>query len=75
LAALAGFMLVQGFYQQSKQYTTIPYSRFQTLLDEDKIDQVWIEQNTIEGTLKQPDKDEALRRFCAITSANSRSSL
>jgi hypothetical protein len=52
LAALAGFMLVQGIYQQSKQYTTIPYSRFQTLLDEDKIDEVWIEQNTIQGTLK-----------------------
>ena len=62
LAALAGFMLVQGFYQQSKQYTTIPYSRFQTLLDEDKVDQVWIEQNTIEGTLKQPDKD-GLKQF------------
>ncbi len=62
LAALAGFMLVQGFYQQSKQYTTIPYSRFQTLLDQDKIDQVWIEQNTIQGTLKQPEKD-GLKQF------------
>jgi cell division protease FtsH len=62
VVALAGFMLVQGFYQQSKQYTTIPYSRFQTLLDQDKIDQVWIEQNTIEGTLKQPEKD-GLKQF------------
>jgi cell division protease FtsH len=62
VAALAGFMLVQGFYQQSKQYTTIPYSRFQTLLDQDKIDQVWIEQNTIEGTLKQPEND-GLKQF------------
>lgn len=62
VAALAGFMLIQGFYQQSKQYTTIPYSRFQTLLDQDKIDQVWIAQNTIEGTLKQPEKD-GLKQF------------
>jgi cell division protease FtsH len=62
VAALAGFMLVQSFYQQSKQYTTIPYSRFQTLLDQDNIDQVWIEQNTIEGTLKQPEKD-GLKQF------------
>jgi cell division protease FtsH len=62
VVALAGFMLVQGFYQQSKQYTTIPYSRFQTLLDQDKIDQVWIAQNTIEGTLKQPEKD-GLKQF------------
>jgi len=62
VAALAGFMLIQGLYQQSKQYTTIPYSRFQTLLDQDKIDQVWIAQNTIEGTLKQPEKD-GLKQF------------
>ena len=62
VVALAGFMLVQGFYQQSKQYTTIPYSRFQTLLNEDKIDQVSIEQNTIEGTLKQSEKD-GLKQF------------
>ena len=62
VAALAGFMLIQGFYQQSKQYTTIPYSQFQTLLDQDKIDQVWIQQNTIEGTLKQPEKD-GLKQF------------
>jgi cell division protease FtsH len=62
LAALAGFMLVQGFYQSSKQYTTIPYSQFQTLLDQDKIDQVWIEQNTIQGTLKKPEKD-GLKQF------------
>jgi cell division protease FtsH len=62
VVAFAGFMLVQGFYQQSKQYTTIPYSRFQTLLNEDKIDQVSIEQNTIEGTLKQSEKD-GLKQF------------
>ena len=27
VAALAGFALIQGFYQSSKQYTTVPYSR------------------------------------------------
>src|ERR1700756_335293 len=62
VVALAGFMLVQGFYQQSKQYTTIPYSRFEQLLDQDKIDQVWIEQNTIQGTLRKPEKDD-LKQF------------
>jgi cell division protease FtsH len=62
VAALVGFMLVQGFYQQSKQYTTIPYSQFQMLLDQDKIDKVWIEQNTIRGTLKEPEKD-GLKQF------------
>ncbi|MGB6286434.1 MAG: ATP-dependent zinc metalloprotease FtsH [Xanthobacteraceae bacterium] len=62
VAALVAFMLVQGFYQQSKQYTTIPYSQFQMLLDQDKIDKVWIEQNTIRGTLKEPEKD-GLKQF------------
>ena len=60
--ALLGFTLAQSFYQASKQYTTIPYSQFQTLLDQDKIDQVWIEQNTIQGTLKEPEKD-GLKQF------------
>ena len=55
VAALAGFTLLQAFYQASKQYTTIPYSQFETLLDQDKIDKVWIEQNTIKGTLKTPE--------------------
>jgi cell division protease FtsH len=62
VAALIGFSLLQSYYQQSKQYTTIPYSQFQTLLDQGKIDQVWIEQNTIEGTLKAPEKD-GLKQF------------
>ncbi len=62
LAALAGFMLIQAYYQASKQYTTIPYSRFEQLLDEDKIDKVWIAQNSIEGVLKQKEKD-GLKRF------------
>ena len=60
--ALLGVTLAQSFYQASKQYTTIPYSQFQTLLDQDKIDQVWIEQNTIQGTLKEPEKD-GLKQF------------
>jgi cell division protease FtsH len=57
VATFLGFSLLQGFYQASKQYTTIAYSQFQTLLDQDKIDKVWIEQNTIQGTLKKPEKD------------------
>ncbi|MGA7788014.1 MAG: ATP-dependent zinc metalloprotease FtsH [Xanthobacteraceae bacterium] len=62
VAALVGFALVQSYYQASKEYTTIPYSQFQTLLDADKIDKVWIQQNTIEGTLRDPDKD-GLKQF------------
>ena len=51
------FSLLQGFYQASKQYTTIPYSQFQTLLDRDKIDKVWVAQDKIKGVLKQPEKN------------------
>ncbi len=61
-AALIAFSLLQSVYQSSKQYTTIPYSQFQTLLDQDKIDKVWIEQNTIQGILKKPEKD-GLKQF------------
>jgi cell division protease FtsH len=62
VAAVAALTLVQSFYQSSKQYTTIPYSQFQTLLDQNKIDKVWVEQNTIRGTLKEPEKS-GLKRF------------
>ncbi|MHB8816444.1 MAG: ATP-dependent zinc metalloprotease FtsH [Steroidobacteraceae bacterium] len=62
VAALVGFTLLQGYYQASKQYTTIPYSQFQTLLDQNKIDKVWVEQNTIQGTLKEPEKG-GLKQF------------
>ena len=62
VAAFIAFSLLQGLYQASKQYATIPYSQFETLLDQDKVDRVWIEQNTIQGTLKKAEKD-GLKRF------------
>ena len=62
VAAFLAFSLLQGFYQASKQYTVIPYSQFQTLLDEDKIDKVWVAQNDIQGILKKPEKD-GLKQF------------
>src|SRR6201991_3161969 len=62
VAALIAFSLLQGFYQASKRYTAIPYSQFETLLNQDKVDKLWIEQNTIQGTLKKPEKD-GLKQF------------
>ena len=62
VAAFIAFSLLQGLYQASKQFTTIPYSQFETLLDQDKVDRVWIEQNTIQGTLKKAEKD-GLKQF------------
>jgi cell division protease FtsH len=57
VAAFVGISLLQMFYQVGKQVTTIPYSRFETLLDQDKIAKIWITQNTIQGILKEPEKD------------------
>jgi cell division protease FtsH len=60
--ALTAFVLIQGIYQSATRYTTIPYSRFDQLLDENKINRVWVEQNSIAGTLKEKEKD-GLQRF------------
>ena len=62
VVAAAGLLLFMSAYQTRKQVTPIPYSRFETLLDQGKIDELWIGQNSIEGTLKQPEKD-GLRQF------------
>jgi cell division protease FtsH len=57
IATFVALSLLQGFYQKSKQYTVIPYSQFQTLLDANKVDKVWVAQNDIRGVLKQPEKN------------------
>ena len=62
VAVFIGMALLQTFYQGSKQVTTIPYSRFQELLDQDKVGKVYVTQNSIEGVLKQPEKD-GLKQF------------
>jgi cell division protease FtsH len=62
VAVAAGLVLLLSIYQTDKHVTAIPYSHFETLLDQDKIDKIWISQNSIEGTLKQPEKD-GVRQF------------
>ncbi len=61
IATFVAISLLQAFYQASKQYTAIPYSEFQALLNANKIDKVWVAQNTIEGVLKQPEKNGTKR--------------
>ena len=39
IAAVLGMLWIQSLYLQSTERTPIPYSRFQTLLNEDKIAQ------------------------------------
>src|SRR6516165_1568944 len=56
-AAVLLMLFIQSLYLQSLQRTPIPYSRFETLLDANKIKEVAITQNQIQGTLKEVEPD------------------
>jgi cell division protease FtsH len=55
IAAILGMLWIQSIYLQSTERTPIPYSRFQTLLNEDKVAEVEIGPNYITGSLKKPE--------------------
>jgi cell division protease FtsH len=57
IAAVLGMLWIQSLYLQSTERTPIPYSRFQTLLNEDKVAQVDIGPNYISGSLKKAEPD------------------
>ena len=63
LAALLLFMLFQSWWASTQQMTQIDYSKFQKLLDENKIERVAVSQNHIVGTLKQPLKKGGPTQF------------
>lgn len=56
-AAFLGVMLIQFIWVQYTQVDTIPYSQFDQLLNDGKIAEVFVGQDTIRGTLKQPFPD------------------
>jgi cell division protease FtsH len=56
-AAILGMLLIQSLYLDVTQRTSIPYSQFQTLLDQDKIAKVEISSNYLKGTLKKAEPD------------------
>src|SRR5271169_773939 len=56
-AAFLGVMLIQYLWLQYTQVETIPYSQFEQLLDENKISEVLVGSETIQGTLKEPFPD------------------
>jgi cell division protease FtsH len=56
-AAFLGVMLVQFLWLRFTQVDTIPYSQFEQLLDENKIAEVLVGQETVQGTLKEPFPD------------------
>jgi cell division protease FtsH len=57
IAAVLGMLWIQSLYLQSTERTSIPYSRFQTLLNENKIAQIEIGPSYIEGSLKKAEPD------------------
>ena len=57
VAAVLGMMLIQSLYLESTKLTPIPYSRFQTLLNEDKIARIAIAQDYITGSMKEAQPD------------------
>jgi len=57
IAAVFAMLLIQDLYLESTKLTPIPYSRFQELLNENKVAKVAIAQNYISGSLKEPQPD------------------
>src|SRR6266852_1490836 len=54
LAAIIGILLLQHFYSISQMIEALPYSQFQQLLQEGKVDRVAVYDRYIQGTLKEP---------------------
>src|SRR5260221_3697321 len=56
-AAFLGVMLIQFLWLRVTQIETIPYSQFEQLLAENKISEVMVGTETIQGRLKEPFSD------------------
>ncbi len=57
IIAILGILMVQNFYKEYTKVEPIPYSRFHTLLEQDKIAEIAITENHIYGTLKEKNSD------------------
>ena len=58
LLALMAIVLIRDWWTASQKVEPIPYSEFETLLAQDKIKEIVIEQNYIRGKLKAPLADK-----------------
>ena len=52
--ATFGVVLLRDLWVQSQSITSIPYSQFETYLDDGVVDEVVIGSNTIHGTFREP---------------------
>ncbi len=57
IIAILGILMVQNFYKEYTKVEPIPYSRFHTLLEQDKIAEIAITENHIYGTLRDKGSD------------------
>ena len=53
IGVVLAMLLIQDLYLESRKLSPIPYSQFEKLVDEDKVKEVWISQNQIQGTLTE----------------------
>jgi cell division protease FtsH len=65
VAALVGVLLLQYFWSRNSPIETIPYSKFEQLLDQDKVVDVTVGADSIRGSLKEP-LPSGKREFFAI---------
>jgi cell division protease FtsH len=57
IIAILGMLVVQSFYKEYTKVEPIPYSRFHTLLEENRIAEIAVTENHIYGTLKEKNAD------------------
>ena len=55
--AILAILLLQYMYVQSRAVEEIPYSRFQELLEEGRVEEITVTENRIRGTLSEPGED------------------
>jgi cell division protease FtsH len=60
-----GVLLFQAFWSSYSQVETIPYSEFETLLDQGKVAEVTVGADSVQGTLKEP-LPNGKREFFAV---------
>jgi len=65
LAAVIGILAFQAFWASYSQIETIPYSQFETLLDQGQVVSVTVGADSVQGTLKDPLPDGKREFFAA----------
>jgi cell division protease FtsH len=59
LAMLVALLVLQNMWSQATRMEQIPYSQFQTYLAEDRVEEVHIGRDRIQGKLRDPQRGEA----------------